>query len=403
MDHVKDHSFNTAVDLFTPLASREYYRTEGFNELSLSLAVDMSYRKVTTFLNRVRWENKSGTPMRTLAHVVETEGQQAQEALNNFAEDVLNQQQFDLEGTPEEGSKHPIGLPPNEVSLPTKHIEKAIEQYNHDKSERFRIDAMSATGQLYENPEVTVNVSIDDVGVKKQKETERSPEKSRKEKREYVHNTIAHVEKKDRRYVLNGTSTPNVLKLVIAFLLYNQLIGGNHLQFFVDGARSLQSCVLSMFKWLPHVRIILDWYHLKKKCEYELSLVLKGAKIRNTILEQLLPLLWLGKLDAAIAFLQQIRPEYLKSGQSVDRLIGYFERNRNNIPCYALRKQLGLRNSSNKGEKANDLCVADRQKHNGMSWSKTGSVALATVTALHLNNEQGLWRSKHKVSFSWAS
>ncbi|MDO9535590.1 MAG: hypothetical protein Q7J85_09755, partial [Bacillota bacterium] len=71
--------------------------------------------------------------------------------------------------------------------------------------------------------------------------------------------------------------------------------------------------------------------------------------------------------------------------------------------CYALRKQLGLRNSSNKGEKANDLCVADRQKHNGMSWSKSGSVALASVISLHLNNEQELWCSKDTLSFTWAA
>lgn len=403
MDHAEGHSFNTAIDLFTPLGSREYYRTDGFNELALSLATSMSYRKVTTFFNRVRWETETGTPMRTLAHVVETEGQHAQEALNDLAEDVLTQQKFNPEGTPKEGSEPPTGLAPKEASLPAKRIAEAMEHYNQDKGEGFRIDAIAATSQLYENPEVTVNVSIDDVGVKKQKETGRSTAKPRKEKREYVHNTIAHVEKKDCRYVLNGSSTPHVLKLLIAFLLYNHLLRGHHLQFFVDGARSLQACLVSLFQWLPHVRIILDWYHLKKKCEYELSLVLKGAKIRNTILDQLLPLMWLGKLDDAIAFLQQIQPEKVKSGQSVDRLIGYFERNRDYIPCYALRKQLGLRNSSNRGEKANDLCVAERQKHNGMSWSKKGSVALATVISLHLNNEQDHWRSNHKLSFSWAS
>ena len=35
----------------------------------------------------------------------------------------------------------------------------------------------------------------------------------------------------------------------------------------------------------------------------------------------------------------------------------------------ALRANLGLRNSSNPVEKANDLVVAGRQKHNGMAWS----------------------------------
>lgn len=402
MDHEKGHSYNTATELFSPLASREYYRTEGFDELSLSLATCMSYRKATSFLNRIRWETEKGTPMRTLAHVVETEGQRAQETLNEFAEDVLIRNQFDPRGMPKEETEKPSGLTPKEASLPAEHIAKAMEDYNRDKAEGFRIDD-AATNSLYENPEVTVNVSIDDVGVKKQKETGRTTEKHRKEKREYVHNTIAHVEKKDQSYVLNGTSTPHVLKMLIAFLFHNQLISGHHLQFFVDGARSLQLCLVNMFQWLPHVRIILDWYHLKKKCEYELSLVLKGSKIRNKILDELLPILWLGKLDVAIAFLQRIDSTQVKSGQSVDRLIGYFERNRDYIPCYALRKQLGLRNSSNKGEKANDLCVADRQKHNGMSWSKPGSVALATVTSLHVNNEQKRWRTDHSIAFTWAS
>jgi len=120
-------------------------------------------------------------------------------------------------------------------------------------------------------------------------------------------------------------------------------------------------------------------------------------------LDKLLPILWLGNVDAAIAFLQAIQPALLKNGQTVDRLIGYFERNRAFIPCYALRKKLGLRNSSNKGEKANDLCVATRQKHNGMSWSKDGSVALATVTALHLNRESENWISRKQIQFKFAS
>ncbi len=136
---------------------------------------------------------------------------------------------------------------------------------------------------------------------------------------------------------------------------------------------------------------------------YELSLVVRGAKIRNEILNHLLPLLWLGKVNAAIDFLRSIDKSKLKQGKSIDRLVGYLERNREFIPCYALRKELGLRNSSNKGEKENDICVAGRQKHKGMSWSKTGSVALATVTALYRNNEQKKWFSEGTLSFSWAA
>ncbi len=101
--------------------------------------------------------------------------------------------------------------------------------------------------------------------------------------------------------------------------------------------------------------------------------------------------------------LRDLDPEKIKPGQSVETLIGYFERNRDYIPGYALRKQLGLRNSSHRGEKANDLCVAGRQKHQGMSWSKTGSVALASVVTLSRNQQLIRWSQTHRLEFQWAA
>jgi hypothetical protein len=46
---------------------------------------------------------------------------------------------------------------------------------------------------------------------------------------------------------------------------------------------------------------------------------------------------------------------------------------------------LGLRNSSDLVEKANDLVMAKRQKHDVMAWSKEGSVGLASVSSACLN------------------
>ena len=51
----------------------------------------------------------------------------------------------------------------------------------------------------------------------------------------------------------------------------------------------------------------------------------------------------------------------------------------------------------------NDLIVSNRQKHNGMSWSKSGSVALATVTALKRNNESDKWFREKKLNFKLAA
>jgi hypothetical protein len=84
-------------------------------------------------------------------------------------------------------------------------------------------------------------------------------------------------------------------------------------------------------------------------------------------------------------------------------LIEYVAKNRPMMPVYAVRRKLGLRNSSNRGEKANDLLVAARQKHNGMSWSRSGSVALASVTALKQNREYHEWFRERQIEFKLAS
>jgi hypothetical protein len=57
--------------------------------------------------------------------------------------------------------------------------------------------------------------------------------------------------------------------------------------------------------------------------------------------------------------------------------------------------------SSNRVEKANDLVVSDRQKHNGMSWSESGSTSLATVTSTHLNNEHMSWLLNQEITFQF--
>jgi len=53
-----------------------------------------------------------------------------------------------------------------------------------------------------------------------------------------VYNTIAHIAHAGKSYIINGQGVANVLRLVLAFLLNNQLLTYN-LLFFVDGQRTL--------------------------------------------------------------------------------------------------------------------------------------------------------------------
>ena len=128
-----------------------------------------------------------------------------------------------------------------------------------------------------------------------------------------------------------------------------------------------------------------------------------GRSVRNETLKRLLPLLWYGLVDEAIALLHALPSEQVKAPEAVERLVNYLQRNRPHIPCYAVRKHLGLRNSSQLGEKMNDLLVAERQKHNGMSWSVAGSSALAVLTALGRNQEQADWFEEGNIPFKLAA
>ena len=123
-----------------------------------------------------------------------------------------------------------------------------------------------------------------------------------------------------------------------------------------------------------------------------------GKETRNLVLQKLLRILWAGNVEQAVSYLEQLDKTQLRPQNRIADLCGYFLKHRNHIPCYALRHHFGLRNSSNRVEKANDLVVAQRQKHNGMSWSCAGSAALAQIKALFVNNDAPNWLLYHRLS-----
>jgi len=384
------------ADLFPVLIGQEWYRTVGFKEIGfVHGTLNGSFRKTADWFNRVRHQPEGGTPSRTLSHNSEQEGERLLTHLNEKAAQVLAAHQFDLTQPPLDKQADYRNQPFVAFSS-----DKVAETVKACAPEQTYEAEMLKNPVPYEVPGESVQVSIDPVGVKKQKESRDGKDKEKK--RDMTYQTVAHLQQADRSYTLNGLGIGEVLQLVLAFLLHNSLLKYN-LIFFVDGQRSLNTAILAMFAWFGPVQLILDWYHLEDKCKSLLSMALKGRDIRNQVLEQLTPLLWLGCVDRAITFLRAITTDHIKNQTYLDDLIGYLHRQQPHIPCYAARKKLGLRNSSNYGEKANDLLVSSRQKHNGMSWSSTGSVALAALTALVRNNEYKLWFQSHTFRFSFAA
>ncbi len=93
----------------------------------------------------------------------------------------------------------------------------------------------------------------------------------------------------------------------------------------------------------------------------------------------------------------------VKNGKAITRLIGYLERNRKWMPCYAMRSKLDLPNSSNPVERCNNLVTAKRQKHHGMSWSENGSYALTSLNAITANNATRQWVENRTIHLTWAA
>ena len=124
-----------------------------------------------------------------------------------------------------------------------------------------------------------------------------------------------------------------------------------------------------------------------------------NKEMRAQVMGNLMNILWVGNVAGAIEYLTELSSDCVKSEENRQNLIRYLQNKESVIACYAMRRCLGLRISSNAVEKANDLAVAKRQKHQGMSWSYHGSWHFAALTALYLNQEADTWHKTGSLSF----
>ncbi|MFA4871277.1 MAG: hypothetical protein WC623_23965 [Pedobacter sp.] len=388
----------TTKSIFPNIGNSEWYKTSGFKEIAMIYGTaEESYRKTAGLINRIRYQ-ENATPVRTLGENTETEGAKILDFVEKKTTKILLENNFTEEGSPKNRFEKSIKKP---ILIPQEEVKKVIAECGLLPEEIVEIEKNPVP---YESPNETVNISIDDVLTKKQKEKRSSKENivEESEGKKYIHNTVVHIHKDGKSYIINGYGVSKVLRILIGFLLNNDQLK-YRLQFFVDGQKTLQAGILKAFSWFGNIGLILDWYHLEEKCKMQLSMAMKGRDIRNEVLAKLKQLLWYGMIDNAIEYVRLLNKDSIKDSGQLEVLIKYIERNRPYIPCYAIRKKFGLRNSSNIGEKMNDLVISGRQKHNGMSWSTDGSVALACVTTIKRNKEYEKWFEEGNLEWKLAA
>lgn len=398
---------STNGNCFPKTGPKEPMRTACFDDLMFRYVTNNSYRVSADMMSRVlRQQNPDGSKKtisyRTLDDRVIKEAMDINKSEQEMAKQILEQHDINQEtGIPESVSgRTSIATDGSKIDLCV--VESKISDHNASQKDEQRMIKLEELRDTFEDPENTTYVAMDDVTVPRQKEEGRITNPPKRKVKQRVKNTVVCVFQGLGKYYLSATGVPQVLFILMAFLLNNNLLAGKSLVFLVDGAEDIRNGIIKFFSWRSYT-VILDWFHIRKKFRERLSMAIKGKKVKKEILKNSIGLVWLGKVKEAIEYLRNIAEENIKNQEELDKLIAYLERNKKFIPCYALRKKLRLPNSSNRVEKANDLIVAQRQKCNGMSWSKVGSPALAKLTTLFLNGENENWFVNRKLNFKLVS
>ncbi len=365
----------------------------------VEMAEGNSYRRAEAVLNKYLHRNGDDSfHHRTIADFIESSGNALCKAIEKNAKAVLRENNFD----PETGLPLDTGSLPDSIKKPNvipdkemiDKVEAATKEYNA-KHEDFPIGIIPANFIPEKDRSEVVLVSVDDVMVKHQKD-ERSEDFVKEKKN--VANTVIHIQADGKVYIITAVGIRKAFLILVAFLLENGLLENRQLVFLSDGAKEIKDYAAKFFSWRPYV-LILDWFHLAKRIKEYCSMCVKLPKEKKgQTVKTILKHLWVGDVDGAIMFIKGFPRSMIKNQDILNDMCAYLERKKENICCHAIRRVFHLRLSSNAAEKSNDLVVADRQKHNGMSWSNTGSGALAILSASYRNNILRLWIQKRDVS-----
>ena len=386
------------------LKPKQRLRSRSFCELNLRLVSKLSYRETADVLNRVLHRDESvSVKTSTLEDWVESYGESLSEGYMSKAEEILDSYDIDKQsGIISEGASLPPSVlnPELPAVIGEKQARHLITEYNRGRDRMTKLKYDDLASGIEEGPGKCCYISVDDIGVRFQK-----PERKGKCKkgRSFIENTVIHIQAEGKQYTLTAIGMDKAFKLLVAFLLENRLMEDYRLVFFSDGATCIRDNIEKYFGFRQYT-IILDWLHLEKKCNEFLSMGIKGSKDeKQRIKKELASILWTGRHQNAICYLESLKKSQVRNAVKIEELKDYIRRKSPNLTCYALRHELNLRISSNRVEKANDLVVAARQKHNGMSWSKNGSGALAVITVTMINAELDRWMTKHRIDYRMAS
>jgi len=260
------------------LKPKQHLLSGYYRELSLHLVGDLSYRDTKMAMKHFLHAEKSEeVKVSTLKDRVESEGKKLSKAYVKKATGILKSHDVDVNTGVIEASSplaESVINTPLPATLDEKTVRQHITEYNRERDKDTKLKYGMIASQIEANPEDCCYISIDDVGVRFQKEKRKGDYKKDKK---FVENTVVHVQKGNLQYTITATGMQTAFLQLVAFLLDNNLMAGSHLVFLTDGARNIRENIEKYFGFRRYT-IILDWFHLKKKCNEYLCMILQGKK-----------------------------------------------------------------------------------------------------------------------------
>ncbi len=365
-----------------------------------------SYRVALDELNRVLHRDPAtAIKLRTYHDRINRYGREASACIDTEVQSVLESFGFDPNSgkliDPTILAEKLAAVPETRGTRLPEEYHGLIDAFNEDRPECLRIKP-EQIGELELNSLNAVYIPVDEVCTDHQADHRRTRNGGKHSKDGvYVENTVIPVVVNGERYIITGLDMKKTCIKVLAFLLKNGYLDGRPLVFFSDGASNIYSNIQELFSFYPY-KLYMDWFHLQKHVRELMSMAIRATKDeRHAQLAEINARLWVGGVQEAIDFINGIDKKYVKNADRLQKVVDYLERKRPYIYCYALRAEAGLINSSNIGEKSNDLVVAQRQKDNGMSWSYRGSSCLAQLTSIRRNGELQDWIMNRKLRFAF--
>ena len=192
------------------------------------------------------------------------------------------------------------------------------------------------------------------------------------------------------RYLMAGLNEETSLAEVLKAALINEYehYPSLNLVAITDGARNIRLLFEQVFG--QPVTLILDWYHLRKKCYELMSMIARNKAEKEAHIQIILAHLWQGQTNEALAYLQT--QVLVRNQTKFEELLTYLRKHSSEIINYEKRQLAGKTIGSGRMEKGVDQTIGHRQKRKGLSWRDLGSRALGLLKIVELNHQwHTLW------------